>query len=420
MKNTFLFLALFSASLFYLPSNASTLLVKEYGVNNTYSSIQAAITAAANNDTILVYTKPSGQLWLENITIDKNLWIANPIDSVRFTLQGTVTIVPKAGMQLMMVGFNLVNGGGFAVSNTGATATATNRASILISDAIVSGSIDLSTNWLDVNIVYSVITGSTIFRHGIMAGNTCSGGIQVTQETAVGGGNDQDSIIIVGNKGTWCSIDTRGGMLISNNYFSANIGNGNWNQAGANILSIYGHSNANNVITTISNNTLINTHTSNQTAMALVLRYYSNTRVFNNIFASNACCGAAYAIYDATSSSGTPFISHNILQASNTNASNINLNNELNYLNTGYGSIDTYGRAAAGNSLCINKGLYTGQYYDIDLTRNDIGTYGGPFSIDNYITNTGGKGRVFFIDVPHQISNINQLINIKAGAASKF
>jgi hypothetical protein len=399
---------------------AATLLVKEYGVNNTYATIQAAINASVNNDTILVYTKPSGQLWLENITIDKNLWIANPIDSVRFTLQGTVTITPKAGMKLMMVGYNLVNGSGFVINTTGATATATNRASILISDAIVSGAIDFGVDWLDINIVSSIITGQTTFRHGIMAGNTCSGGIYVTQETSVGGGNNQDSIIIIGNKGTWCSVDTRGGMLISNNYFTANIGNNQWNNPGANILSIYNHSTANNVITTISNNTIINTHTSNQIAMALVVRYYSNTRIYNNIFASTACCGAAYAIHDAGGSTGTPFISHNIFQATNINANNINFNNELNYNNTGYGSIDGFGRASAGNTLCINKGLYPGQYYDIDLTRNDIGTYGGPFSIDNYITSSTGKGRVFWIDVPHQLSNINQLININAGAASKF
>lgn len=393
-------------------SNASTLLVKEYGVNNTYASIQSAINAAANNDTILVYTKPSGQLWLENITIDKNLWIANPIDSVRFTLQGTVTIVPKAGMQLMMVGFNLVNGGGFAVSNTGATATATNRASILISDAIVSGALNLEANWIDLSLVYSTITGQVTFRHGIVAGNTMSGGLLVTQESTLAGGNDQDSIIIIGNKGTWCSIDTRGGCLITNNYFRFDVPVNSWSTLGANHpLGLFGHNSSNNIKATISNNYIQNA----SNGMAITLRYFSNTSVVNNVLISGG-----YGIWDVSGSSGTPFISHNIINAVSNQISNIGFNNELNYTNTGPGTFDTFGRAAANNNFCINKGIYTGQYYDLDLTRNDLGTYGGPFSIDNYITNTGGKGRVFFIDVPHQISNINQLINIKAGAASKF
>ena len=400
---------------------AATLLVKEYGVNNTYATIQAAINASVNNDTILVYDKPSGQLWVENITIDKNLWIANPIDTLRFKLQGNITIVPKSGMQLFMVGYNLVGGGSINFSTTGATATASNRATILLSDAIVTGTVDLQADWLDVRVVYSNITGQISLRHGIVAGNLMSGGLLITQESSVSNGNDQDSVIIIGNKGTWCSIDTRGGVLVSNNYFRFDTQTNSWNVLGPNhALGLFNHNSNINIKAVISNNYIQNFGScSNSSSFALVPRFYSNTSIINNvIWTSNQCAGSNYGIHDPGGSSGTPFISHNLIVSSNT--INISVNNELNYYNIGPGAFDTYGRAAAGNTNCINKGLYLGQYYDIDLTRNDLGTYGGPFSIDNFIGASTGKGRVFWIDVPHQLSNINQLININAGAASKF
>ena len=119
-------------------------------------------------------------------------------------------------------------------------------------------------------------------------------------------------------------------------------------------------------------------------------------------------------------------ISHNYINAVNASAANIctiPFNNELNYTSTtanAYGTIDTWGRAASGNTNLINKGNYLGQYYDIDLTRNDIGTYGGPYSIDNYLAGGVSKGKVLFIDIQHQLTNLNQILNAKAAAGSKF
>jgi hypothetical protein len=100
----------------------------------------------------------------------------------------------------------------------------------------------------------------------------------------------------------------------------------------------------------------------------------------------------------------------------------VGVNNEFNQYGAYslFGSIDAYGRPTAGNTSCINKGMYLGQYYDIDLTRNDVGTYGGPYSIDNYLTSSTSKGRAVYINVPHQLNSINQQINIKATGVSKF
>jgi hypothetical protein len=45
------------------------------------------------------------------------------------------------------------------------------------------------------------------------------------------------------------------------------------------------------------------------------------------------------------------------------------------------------------------------QYYDIDLTRNDIGTFGGPYSIDNYWNTANGRARVYELNMPFEIWN---------------
>jgi hypothetical protein len=147
----------------------------------------------------------------------------------------------------------------------------------------------------------------------------------------------------------------------------------------------------------------------------------NNVRIVNNLcYASGT---TSYGIW-AETYSGLPYISHNYINLNGwTNYSNLSFNNELNYTSStanAFGSIDTWGRAASGNANLINRGNYLGQYYDIDLTRNDIGTYGGPYSIDNYLAGGVSKGKVLFIDIQHQLTNLNQILNAKAAAGSKF
>jgi hypothetical protein len=151
----------------------------------------------------------------------------------------------------------------------------------------------------------------------------------------------------------------------------------------------------------------------------------ANVQLLNNLCYSTTSNVTLYGVY-TSNTTGQPLISHNYINAVNASAANIctvSFNNELNYTSTtanAYGTIDTWGRAASGNANLINKGNYLGQYYDIDLTRNDIGTYGGPYSIDNYLAGGVSKGKVLFIDIQHQLTNLNQILNAKAAAGSKF
>ena len=417
-----------------LHAQATVLVVKEYGVNATYATINAALAASANNDTIVVYDKPSGQPWLENLTIDKNLTFLHPNQGTRFKAPGEITVVPKAGMDLYFVGWDM-NTKSITATATGATATSSNRAKITVSDCINVVNINLSLDWIDARVFYNQtnITGSIFLRHGIAVANVLTnGGIQINRESTTAA--QADSVIISGNKARWCWFDSEESGLIANNYFYNDNGSGNyWDPGISNALHIRYHNQAATRTTWVVNNTITNIGaccTANR--MALTIRYagnVSNIRIINNIiYASEGGNTQTYGIYGATgtpnSNIGTPYISHNYINTvATTNYTTFSENNELNYKSSAsnaFGTIDTWGRAASGNTNLINKGNYLGQYYDIDLTRNDIGTYGGPYSIDNYLAGGVSKGKVLFIDIQHQLTNLNQILNAKAAAGSKF
>lgn len=429
MKKTLLSLLALAA----LHAQATVLVVKEYGVNATYSTINAALAAAVNNDTIVVYDKPSGQQWIENLTIDKNLTFLHPTQGTRFKAPGEITVVPKAGMDLYFIGWDM-NTKSITATATGSTATSSNRAKITVSDCINVVNINLNVDWIDARVFYNQtnITGQITMRHGLAVANVLSsGGIYISPESTTAA--QADSIIISGNKTQWCYFDSYESGLIANNYFKNSSASVSWfNPGSGNALSIAYHNQSNTRITRVLNNTITNDFggTVGVTTYVAAMAFnapgnLANIQIINNLFYANtASTTQSLGVWVSGTSTGQPYTSHNFINTRNPSQyTSFSVNNELNYYSLGapgYGSIDTWGRAASGNTNLINKGNYLGQYYDIDLTRNDIGTYGGPYSIDNYLAGGVSKGKVLFIDIQHQLTNLNQILNAKAAAGSKF
>lgn len=63
----------------------------------------------------------------------------------------------------------------------------------------------------------------------------------------------------------------------------------------------------------------------------------------------------------------------------------------------------TSGEADAGSDA-IGGGSIDPVYTDIDLSRNDAGCYGGPYTMANYFPQTfNGVPRVYFVDMPHRV-----------------
>ena len=78
-------------------------------------------------------------------------------------------------------------------------------------------------------------------------------------------------------------------------------------------------------------------------------------------------------------------------------------------------TVDADGRCN-DSTYCVDKGSTALQYYDIDMTRNDLGTFGGPHSIDNYLEVGTGNARIYDLDMPFEIWS-GQTPQVKAKAA---
>tara|TARA_Y100000589_G_scaffold86919_1_gene80959 strand:- start:2350 stop:3954 length:1605 start_codon:yes stop_codon:yes gene_type:complete len=57
------------------------------------------------------------------------------------------------------------------------------------------------------------------------------------------------------------------------------------------------------------------------------------------------------------------------------------------------------------NSNLQNSGNPSFEYTDLDLTRNDIGKDGGSYPWDMFHSSSNGKGRIFWLNIPHILSD---------------
>ena len=183
----------FSAVLFTASVFAGNLLVKEYGVNGTYSTIQDAIDAAQDGDTIIVFNKPSGQYWLEDLVISKEVFLENSDANQRFDqLDGDIRIDPQDGKKMFFLGVDLMSG--HKIYSNGGASDPANRCEINIMDCSM-GEAEFEDNNLHMRILDSDIT-TVSFKYGIMAGCT---GDNLTVSKGVTA-SATDSLVIVGNK----------------------------------------------------------------------------------------------------------------------------------------------------------------------------------------------------------------------------
>jgi len=421
--------------------SATNLLVKEYGVNNTYPTIQAAIDAASHGDSIIVYDKPSGMNWQENIIIDKVLHIVNA-DGLRQNLDGDIKVVPASGDTYTFIGIDLMDGHKFYTEYS--IDSLIERCTINIIDCSAP-IIDMDDNGLFVRLISNSL-GDVAFSHGLMIDNDGTnmkkyqkdnhnvvyyhGYFEIENDPD----NHNDSIILIGNINFAGKINSNAKLIIRNNFFqyfrfvSDDYLNHCSHRSQSHdpiILDLY---NVSDQDINISNNTFAIKHRElwhdnycggddyheSHRDRALRVRLEDNLHVYNNVFdhvGHNGWSNDIRTIF-SENGSGIPFISHNYIDNDLPSIS-VNTNNEFNSYNTSI-STDEYGKCIGD---CIDGGIYLGQYNDIDGTRNDAGTFGGSHSIDNYLQDSDGKARVYYIDMTNFINSPNN-ISIKGGGAT--
>jgi hypothetical protein len=363
--------------------NAADLYVNNSGQAGTYTTISAAITAAAANDRIFV--SPYG-VYSENLIIAKSLTITSAVANTRFSVVGSVTVTSAPNQDVVIIGGEFSGG---VTGNTG-TATLAVKGNLTVSDCKI-GSLTTS-DFIKSKVLFSDILGTANIRHGSIIGSQI-GTITIQDGPNAGVG---DTLCITGNKVissnlNWSNNDNY--FAFSNNFIK-----------GAIFITTFQYSTS--IKNVISNNTLSGDSGSNSiygNGLRLIgfpNANMSNIEIFNNLFigmgtdigcGSGTCnnfIGAAKFYYN---------IYNNVQPFSGFSAVVGNISNPGNI------TVDLFGKSI--NELVVNQGSPALQHYDIDLTRNDMGTFGGPYSIDNYWNTATGRARVYDLTMPFEIWN---------------
>jgi len=408
MKNTFRLLSIFSL-LFNFQTYASDIYVNSSGASGTYTTLSSALTAASDGDRIIISTLMN---LIEDVTISKSVTITSAASGSSFVLNGTMTIETVANKEIRLIGAELDE-----LSFTSGTATDATDCKVYLIDSQVSTNINTTLSGLNLNLMYCNDTDLEVsFKYGsIIGSNIKSFFLQNGSGIA-----QNDTTKIIGNKFTYQGrIENQDhNFLIANNYFSNNY-----------YVQLYlNYTKASNSGTSnIFNNTFVMPSGYRGYGNNLSFdnnRDYSNVNVFNNYFVHNGnSSSSTYNKHIGGSSLSTnnqPMILYNVFVSNhgtdggvywNTNLSNTNHNQAVTFSGNTYNS--STGKVTAGKG--INEGNNGIEFYDIDMTRNDVGTYGGPYSWDNFHNTATGKARVYNLDVPFELW-MGQTPSLKADA----
>lgn len=394
MKKQLLLIAI--AGLFTSMANAADLYVRASGANGAYTTVSAAITAAANGDRIIIQPKTDGSAYVENLTINKSLTFVSETNYNKYFIRGTININPAAGR---VVTISNLNSGSFTIYNVIATGPTTGgRTTINLFNCNLNN-VDTTPANTTTNMSGCTVGGYVFFSHGRMTGN------RVQRMTAYNTSSDTslaaDDVEIIGNSASSviANQQTSYNFKFYNNFtsgfgvYATKAGGSNeivnntvYEPNGGDVAPIYITGNGNpgsggNVA--IMNN-----------AISFVVAQ-TNTCIYSDNIATVT---ASYNV-----STNAFVVEGTITQSNNTGSVNMNFDNTA-YTVTG------------GN---VNAGNPAVQYTDLDLTRNDAGHYGGSNSWANYFpADNGGRPQVNYFITPRTILSTSTL-NVSGSAYSK-
>ena len=398
MKNLYLFLVCFYA----VNIQAIDIHVNNSGQANSYSSVSAALSASNNGDRIFISPY---QIYIEDLIIDKSLTISSAVIGNDFEIEGKVTVNAFPNMDLRIVGGDFSDS---LVANTG-TATLNNMADIYVIESnfendMIFGDY-IKTHLLFLNSSSPIFGRKIYLRHGEIVG--CS---IPNHEIIIEDGpnlNIGDTIKIIGNFFEEIQYNNDDNFfLISNNDVNNTPSYCNSCLSAIRIDKINYSSSINNLI--------INNH----------LNACNNTTSGGYNY-----CAGVINLSPYQGNSGNIFIRNNIIIS--VGVSNYRYGKAISFDNNGntYSNpkfyFNSYNGGASdcdlivGNITNISSGVNLGdpsiQYYDLDLTRNDIGPYGGPYSLENFFPtdSANGRARIYDLNIPSEIWSGNISVQSK-------
>jgi len=408
-----------------------TLYVVPEGAEPNYPNISAALDSANSGDIILV----SSGNYSESILIDKSINILPLVNDGNFTISNNVTIYSNSGGEDEV--FNIVISGATFTSNISQSTYINPNAKffdISFIDCNVLGSLSLNSSVIRFSSYFSKFSNNISLKSiKELIGNEFINNTENIKSISIVSSaqnyllNGHECKVYANNfLNYYISFSSHTNLdyqpstfLFKNNFFRINISDSNLrgvfrfyqvpilspikiinnsfdlsliNWEGQLINASHTSSNDNNLTVYCESNIIF---TDNSTKKLFNFGG-GNDLLFvnNNLFNIDSISITDLFYLDQNGG-------YNLVEFS----SNYNVDNELSL-----SIIDSVGTCLSNN--CIDKGKNSIEYRDIDNTRNDLGTNGGPHSWSNYHNGSGPK--VIDINIPSIIApGMNISINGK-------
>lgn len=391
MKKQILFIAI--VSLFTTLASAADLYVRDFGAGGSYSTISAAISAASDGDRIIIRPKSGGIPYLENLIVNKSLSFVCETNFTKYLIQGTIAVTPTAGRVVSFYNLNLTS----SLSVSGATTGG--RATLNVFNSTIGSDLNALQQNISLYASGNTISGGIYFTHGRCTANNCV-------------------VIILGAAGTETNPATDDVEIVANalSYYAdaINLNQRNYNFKVLNNYIYPGYIYVGGVKTGGSNEIRNNSINSLNQYPIYVTLSASNPgfiSVLNNVLNYSSSVIKIYnspataSIYAFYNMSSTTFSTTGVTsQSSNTGSASMIINH------------GTYTITGAN----VNAGYPEDDYADIDLTRNDIGNWGGSNSWGNYWPSAvGNKPQINYLNTPRRIFVGTTTMNANAAGHSK-
>jgi len=384
-----------------------------------FTNITSAVTAAVNGDRIII---TSGTYNEAALTIGKSLQIMPQTPGTTINFNANITIAGFPGMKLEITGFNL---GIYSLNSSQIQSGSNiNRAKVSIIDGLIS-SINFNNDYYEINLINNSINGIVTFRYG----NIIKNNIQTVLlfDEPLDSQSNLDKILITNN-----NISSILGIF--NNNYKFIVSNNNLKY-----LSVKRWN---------SENTVKNKIVNNQFSDGAVFQIsWGSVPNYNIFFSSNKFLGTCSFYSGSTDYVGGPGNFNNydnqidyrwnffpgaippnyIIDNNSSNQSiyfpNPNVSGTFEWSYNGINFTSPTPNSSQPLSLIkivgptseIDGGNPNHDYYDIDLTINDRGINGGPFSQLNYnaANPNNSKAFIFDLDMPSDLFP-GQNVEIKA------
>jgi hypothetical protein len=367
-----------------------------------------------DGDNIVINNRTDALPWNENLTIAKSLTFVSAVDNIQWWMNGTISITMGENREINLVGLrNTMAGGG--ITRTGTVPVNRTRVSVVNTD--LSGNIDMSSSGINL-LVSSSKARDVVMSFGRVFGNDLWS-LTVYADPSI----TEDVIQIVGNRMGESGSSGGNGLLWNSNsqyiFLSNNYIKGGGPSAVA-IAALKAGAGTNKII----NCTLMDAqgHGSSSSQAGLQIAYSGTAPLYVENCLMGGTASSNYwsnGIYLAGANLPYVIFTYNIYW--NTNGvghiPSAALNNTPNVV-ASPPNTNTLGAPLVAGT--VDTGTPANSDLDLDLTRNNVGCYGGSYSLDNFLPfmSNPQSSRVSFVTTP-RVVNQGGTVNVTATGFDK-